>query len=69
MYLVCNLICNRESTPFWHNPWLHDGRLFALYGERAIYGLGLGSQVMVSYFLANGTWNLPPTTSANLLLA
>ncbi|XXG83570.1 hypothetical protein AAC387_Pa10g1297 [Persea americana] len=67
--LIRNLISNGGSTSFWNDLWLRNGRLFALYGEWAIHNLGLGSQVMVSHFLANGTWNLPPITLANLLLA
>ena len=65
MLLLHCLIGNGQITNFWTDPWLNGGRLKDRYGEREIYALGMGADIMVSRFLHNNCWHLPrPTTNA-----
>ena len=61
------LIGNGRLTHFWTDPWLSGGRLKDQYGERAIYDLGMGDDLGVSWFIQNDGWHFPITTSNALM--
>ena len=67
--LVPHLIGNGTATSFWHDPWFKDGTLISLCGARAIYDSRMRARVMVSQFVMNDAWNLPPPKSSDLILA
>lgn len=55
------------SARFWHDHWLPEGRLKDIYGDRAIFYLGMELNILVSHFIAHGRWDLPQLTSGNLI--
>ena len=61
------LIGNGHITKFWTDPWLNGGRLKDCYGDRAIYDLGLGADVYVRHFIADGIWRFSTPTSNSLM--
>ena len=56
------LIGNGHKTKFWNDPWLRDGRLRECYGERAVYGMGMGTNIYVSQFIVDADWSFPRPT-------
>lgn len=45
------------------------GRLIEIVGNRGEYNLGMGLDILVSRFVGDNCWNLPPPTSRNLMSA
>ena len=52
---------------FWTDPWLNGGRLKDRYGDRAIYDLCLGVDVIVHQFSVDHNWNFPLPRSYALM--
>lgn len=50
---IKSLIGNDQLTKFWIDPWLNGGRLKDQYGDRTIYDLGMGANVLIQNFIIN----------------
>ena len=61
------LVGNGHLIKFWTDPWLNGGRLKDRYGERAIYGLGLGCDIRLHCFIKSHEWLFPTPTSNALM--
>lgn len=61
------LIGNGHITKFWIDPWLNGGRLKDCYGKRAIYDMGLGTDICVQHFIHDSNWLFPAPTSNALM--
>lgn len=59
---IKHLIGNVKSMFFWLDPWLPSGRLINTFGHTTVYDLDLGIDLLVSYFIKEGSWNLPIAT-------
>lgn len=58
---------NGHQIQFWTDPWLNGGRLKDCYGERAVYDLGMGSDITLHHFIQNNGWRFPTPTSISLI--
>lgn len=64
--MVVHSIGNGSCTKFWLDPWIHPGLvLVEQLGNRTIYDLGLGRNILVSRYISNGQWAFPPPTSGH----
>ena len=52
-----------DDTFFWYDPWTSIGPLITFLGASAPTQLGILSDSMVSDYIVNGSWNLPPARS------
>ena len=61
------LIRNGHKTKFWNDSWLRDGQLSECYVERAVYGMGMATDIYVSRFIADTDCSFPRPTSNALM--
>ena len=52
-----------DGTFFWYDPWTSSGPLITFLGASAPAQLGIPSDSLVSDYIVNGSWNLPPARS------
>lgn len=52
-----------DDTFFWYDPWRSVGPLISFLGVYATTQLGIPLDSLVSDYIIDGSWNLPPARS------